>query len=85
MENICNLAQKNCVPCQGGVPPLSEIEAQELLKQLQGEWKINHLGHLYKRYAFADFMNALEFANKIAVIAESEAHHPDITISWGAW
>lgn len=26
----------------------------------------------------------MKFANQIAVIAEQEAHHPDITISWGS-
>lgn len=28
-------------------------------------------------------MGAIDFANKIAVIAEQEAHHPDLTIAWG--
>ncbi len=45
---------------------------------------MNELGHLYKKYKFSNFIKAMEFANKITEIAEQEAHHPDLTISWGA-
>lgn len=83
MKKACSLADKHCVPCQGGVPPLSKKEAKELLKQLQADWKINYSGHLYKRYKFKDFMAAMDAANKIASIAEKEYHHPNLTISWG--
>jgi len=84
MTNINLLTDKHCMPCQGGMPPLAQQEANKLLKQLGAGWKINNSGHLYKCYEFASFMEALQFANQIAVIAEKEAHHPDLTISWGA-
>lgn len=84
MKNTCSLSQKSCVPCQGGVPSLNQSEAEALLALLPGQWKINDLGHLYQSYRFKDFMGAMQFANKIAQIAEQEAHHPDLTVSWGA-
>jgi 4a-hydroxytetrahydrobiopterin dehydratase len=28
-------------------------------------------------------MGAMNLANKIAVVAEKEGHHPDLTIAWG--
>lgn len=84
MKNTCSLAAKHCVPCKGGVPPMEPQEAQKLMKQLKGSWEINGLGHLYKRYKFKNFVEAMAFANKISLIAESEGHHPDLTISWGA-
>ena len=34
-------------------------------------------------YKFNNFRQAMNFANKIAEIAEREAHHPDLTIVWG--
>jgi 4a-hydroxytetrahydrobiopterin dehydratase len=83
MKKACSLIDKHCVPCQGGVPPLSQKEAKELLKQLQADWKINDSGHLHKRYKFKDFMAAMNLANKIAAIAEKEGHHPNLTIAWG--
>lgn len=84
MENeVCSLENKSCIPCQGGVPPLSSKESEKFLKELKGKWNLNAQGHLTREYAFDDFMGALNFANKIAVVAEKEGHHPDLTIAWG--
>lgn len=77
------LANKKCIPCQGGRPPMAKKEAHTFLSQLQDNWQINNAGHLYKAYYFKDFKEAMDFANKIAIIAEQEAHHPDLAISWG--
>jgi 4a-hydroxytetrahydrobiopterin dehydratase len=84
MTTSCSLKDKHCIPCQGGVPPLSSEMAKKLLQSLSADWQINKSHHLYANYKFADFMQALDFANKIAVIAEAEGHHPDLTISWGS-
>ncbi len=78
-----NLIDKACVPCQGGVPPLVGKEIEKLLSLLGNNWQINKAGHLYKQYEFNDFIKPMDFANKIADIAEQEAHHPDLTIAWG--
>ncbi|MGL4997906.1 MAG: 4a-hydroxytetrahydrobiopterin dehydratase [Cetobacterium sp.] len=83
MKNISLLSDKHCIPCQGGIPPLGQEEINKLLDQLKNGWEINKSGHLYKRFEFNDFMGGMEFANKIALIAEQEAHHPDLTVSWG--
>jgi 4a-hydroxytetrahydrobiopterin dehydratase len=80
--NAC-LLNKSCVPCQGGVPPMTSKDANKLLKELGQEWSINVAGHLYKEYKFSDFMSAMNLANKIAELAEREAHHPNLIISWG--
>ena len=34
------LSAKKCLPCEGGVPPLSPAKAKLLLKQLHKDWKI---------------------------------------------
>ncbi len=83
MSTVC-LIDKSCIPCKGGVPPLSSVAANGLLAKVGGDWQINDAGHLYKKYLFNDFMGPIAFANQIAEVAEKEAHHPDITIAWGA-
>lgn len=80
---VCSLENKSCIPCSGGVPPLSSSECEDLLKQLSSGWIINDAGHLYKEFTFNDFMGPMGLANKVAAIAEKEGHHPDITIVWG--
>lgn len=54
---------------------------QKLLAELGAGWLINDAGHLYKQYKFNDFMEPIEFANKIAKVTEKQGHHPDLTIA----
>ena len=84
MSDICSLADKHCTPCQGSVPMLSQQENEKLLAALQNNWMINQKGHLYKRYLFKDFMEAFNWAHGVALLAEEEGHHPDLTIAWGS-
>ena len=59
------------------------LKVSRLLLELNNGWIINKLGHLYKEYNFSNFIEAMNFANRLAELAEKEAHHPDLTISWG--
>lgn len=77
------LLDKTCTPCQGGVPPLPSNIVSKLLLELGNSWAINELGQLYKEYSFNNFIEAMEFANKVAEYSEEQAHHPDLTITWG--
>ena len=39
-------------------------------------------GALQRDFEFRDFTGALAFVNRVGELAESEDHHPDITIHW---
>jgi 4a-hydroxytetrahydrobiopterin dehydratase len=78
-----SLADKQCIPCRGGVPPLPPERAAELLKELGGGWCLDAQGHLAGEYKFSDFAGALAFANRVGAIAEEQAHHPDLYVAWG--
>jgi 4a-hydroxytetrahydrobiopterin dehydratase len=82
MEQVC-LVNKSCIPCQGGMPSLDQVAVDKLIAELNSGWQINELGHLYKQYLFDNFMDSMDFANKIAEVSEKEAHHPNLTITWG--
>ena len=77
-----SLASKDCVPCRGGVPPLTHSEIEPLIAQLSG-WKVVDVHHLDKSYAFPDFKTALDFVNRVGEIAEQQGHHPDVHLAWG--
>lgn len=80
-----DLAQKACVPCRGGVPPL-EPEAIETLRVQVPEWKVGEVDgvkRISRTYAFPDFARALSFTNAVGELAEKEQHHPDIHLAWG--
>lgn len=77
-----SLHAKKCVPCRGGVPPLSQEIRHELLRELMN-WQIVADHHISKTYIFDDFASALQWVNHIGALAEKEGHHPDILLSWG--
>jgi 4a-hydroxytetrahydrobiopterin dehydratase len=87
-----DLLQKKCVPCEGGVPPLTHEEVSILMEQVPG-WnlfeevnenlkKTGMGAKISREYKFADFIGAINFVNNVAEIAEAEGHHPDIKINY---
>jgi 4a-hydroxytetrahydrobiopterin dehydratase len=80
---VKKLSAKKCVPCDGGVPPLSAAEAAELLGELHGDWKIAKDSKSVRRsYKFKDFYRTMSFVNAVAYIANSEDHHPDLEVGY---
>ena len=79
----CELADKQCVPCRAGAPPLEGQALQDLAGELQAGWQVVDAHHLQRLYEFKDFRQALDFTNRIGEIAERQGHHPDIALSWG--
>lgn len=77
-----SLADRSCVPCRGGVPPLTAEHYQPLLAELP-QWEVVADHHLQRMYRTKDFVSALELVNAIGGIAEAEFHHPDIELAWG--
>jgi 4a-hydroxytetrahydrobiopterin dehydratase len=78
-----DLAQKKCVACEGDAVPLNKIEAGVLLKQVQGWTLSEDAKNISKAFKFKNFVDAMDFANKITPIAEAESHHPDLKVGWG--
>ena len=76
------LAKKKCAACDGGMPILSESEANRYLEQLR-DWQINRGKFLSKTFIFKNFAESLALANRIAEIAEEQRHHPDLLVRWG--
>ena len=79
---MTELAERQCVPCRGGVPPLKGDEITKLSGQLTG-WEVVKEHHLRREYKFKDFREALLFVNRVGELAEAQGHHPDICFAWG--
>ena len=76
------LAEKKCVPCKGGVPPLKG-DALNALQSKVPDWEVVAQHHLQRVFPFPDFRTALDFVNRAGAIAEDQGHHPDILLAWG--
>jgi len=79
---MSKLAERNCVPCRGGIPPLQGEALAKLAAELPG-WRVVEEHHIEKMFQTVDFKTALEFVNRIGVVAEEQGHHPDICFGWG--
>ena len=80
---MSDLAQKECVPCKGGMPPLQGQGLADLLEKLGNGWRVIGGHHLEKEFTFKNFREALVFTNKVGELAEQQRHHPDLGLSWG--
>jgi 4a-hydroxytetrahydrobiopterin dehydratase len=76
------LADKKCVPCRGGVPPLKGPEVEKF-QNMVPRWTVVRDHHIQREYKFPDFKQALEFVNRVGALAEEQGHHPDILLAWG--
>jgi 4a-hydroxytetrahydrobiopterin dehydratase len=77
-----HLADKTCVPCRGGVPPLKGIELEKLHRMIP-RWTVVNDHHIQREFRFPDFKQALDFVNRVGALAEEQGHHPDILLAWG--
>lgn len=77
------LTEKKCVPCEGGVPSLSNSEIKKQLKELDSNWL--HVDNKIQRtFSFVNFKQTMEFVNKVADLAEDEGHHPALLVEYGS-
>ena len=60
--------------------PLSPAQIEEVLQANPG-WTMQD-GKLIRDWTFKDFVQAMEFVNRVAAIAETAGHHPDIDIRY---
>ena len=85
-ENMSELINKKCVPCEGGAIPFDMSEIHKYQKKVDG-WDIvkgiNDIYLLEKNFKFDDFKKSQDFVNKVGKISEEEGHHPDINFGWG--
>ncbi len=83
---MSDLADKKCVPCEGGIPSFDTKEIHKYLKKVDG-WDVkaddNKIYYLIKEFKFKNFQESQNFVNKVGHIAETEGHHPDIWFGWG--
>jgi len=82
MAAACDLTDKHCVPCEGGVEPMDRASAEALLAELPG-WQLSGDGKLIsRRFEFRGFFRTMAFINALAWIANQENHHPDFSAGY---
>lgn len=79
------LAQRHCKPCEGGVKPLQPDQSADLLRALHSAWSLSENGlQITRTFEFPAYSRTLGFANAVAWIAQTEGHHPVMTVNYGS-
>lgn len=78
-----NLSSRKCVPCEGGIPPLTNKEINLYLKLVNTLWEVKNNNCLLRKFQFVNFRHTMQFVNQVAEIAEQEGHHPVMHIGYG--
>ncbi len=88
-----DLVKRKCIPCEDkSLLPFDLERAEEYMVDVKG-WELIKSGEngpsqedvlkISREFKFKDFVEALEFVNRVGDIAEMENHHPDILMhSW---
>ncbi|MDA8744598.1 4a-hydroxytetrahydrobiopterin dehydratase [Rubripirellula amarantea] len=82
MTTSCDvLRQKKCVPCEGGVPTIQPDQAAAMMEAVP-EWTLDDSAKMISRKINAgNFVKAVALIDRIAELAESEGHHPDLHLT----
>ena len=79
------LAEKNCTPCRGGIPPLTQGEATGFQAQAP-DWDLrDDAKRIERTYRFKNFREAFAFVERAAALAghtvETRCRYPRLATS----
>lgn len=77
-----SLAREHCSELPTGSPALGADEVASLAAALSPDWQVRD-GELRREFSFRTFNAAFGLATRVALLAESEAHHPEMEVGWG--
>tara|TARA_B100000282_G_C31580239_1_gene420749 strand:- start:104 stop:442 length:339 start_codon:yes stop_codon:yes gene_type:complete len=80
---MTKLDEKKCIPCEGGLEPLSKKESESLLKNLDEGWVLcDDSKSIEKTFTRKNHHDIASLINLIIYISHSEDHHPEITFGY---
>jgi 4a-hydroxytetrahydrobiopterin dehydratase len=80
---MTGLADRKCVPCEGGIAPLTRAATEEVLQRLDENWQLSvDATSIQREFRFRDFFRTMSFVNALAHIANLEDHHPDLEVGY---
>lgn len=75
-----SLADKQCIPCQGGVEPFDEQKISQWLEFVAPAWTNQDNHHIRREIVLKNFKQVIALVNQIADLAEEQGHHPNLNI-----
>ena len=69
---MSDLADKKCIPCEGGIPSFNLMKLQVSQKLIWERVKDQKDYYIIKDFKFENFIESQKFINKVGEIAEQE-------------
>lgn len=62
----------------------SSDDSSRQARTINNRWELVNNGALKirKKFKFSKYLDGVDFVNKVAKVAESEGHHPDMLVGW---
>ncbi len=82
---MSQLSQQQCEACSTDAPRVTEDEIEQY-KSGVPEWKIverDGIMKLERTFTFKNFVQALDFTQRVGELAEQAGHHPAILTEYG--
>ena len=77
------LEERKCLPCEGGLKPLSREKSNNLLDKLDKGWRLSDdAKSIEKTFERKNHYELASLLNIIIHISHTEDHHPEITFSY---
>jgi 4a-hydroxytetrahydrobiopterin dehydratase len=76
------LASATMTPADASTPTMGPVDAATLAAGLDPAWRVG-TDRLTRDFRFPTFAAAFGLATRIALLAEAQGHHPQMTLSWG--
>jgi 4a-hydroxytetrahydrobiopterin dehydratase len=77
-----SLARERCAELPSGTPPLTAEEARQLAGAVARDWNVD-AAEIRREFTSKSFNAAFGLATRIALLAESQNHHPELQVAWG--
>ncbi|SFU32713.1 4a-hydroxytetrahydrobiopterin dehydratase [Halomonas korlensis] len=82
---MSELSQQQCEACRSGAPRVTEAEIEQYKPEIP-EWQIierDGIMKLERTFTFKNFVQALDFTQRVGELAEQADHHPAILTEYG--
>ena len=81
VRTASELVAKKCLPCEGGVDPMTAEQSKSQLEALP-KWELSECGKwIYRKWNMKNFIQAMSLMNAVSEIAEVDQHHPDLHLT----
>ncbi len=82
---MTRLSEGRCEACDAGAAPVVAEERERWLQEIP-HWALVNLDtvpKLERVFKFENFIQALDFTNRVGALAEEQNHHPALLTEWG--